>query len=321
MASSIADGVFIGPTPSFLLDRTLGWAMSVRRLPVALYLNAVFDIDELEWLRPRLAQSLLDSPEITRRNFGLEDTELADAIDALAHDDDEPARKLVTDEIMAHFVLSGQRRRDRPPGRPGRSYPSAGQHRPLLANVRPGRNHRALHRRVGHRQKRAGMTVGVIAHIENPSFDEVRQLARTAEQAGADWLGVADAFWWRDTWLLLAEAARATARIRLGPLVTNPYLRHPFVTVSALASLQDLAGPRVFAGLGAGGSETPPGGEDLSGGRTRSDRAPRVPDPQRRFRWTARPFQWASPRSTFAAGTHHRGSPLQRRAALCGARG
>ena len=115
--------------------------MSVRRLPVALYLNAVFDIDELEWLRPRLAQSLLDSPEITRRNFGLEDTELADAIEALGHDDDEPARKLVTDEIMAHFVLSGQRRRDRPPGRPGRSNSSAGQHRPLLANVRPRRNH------------------------------------------------------------------------------------------------------------------------------------------------------------------------------------
>ena len=83
------------------------------------------------------------------------------------------------------------------------------------------------------------MTVGVIAHIENPGFDDVRQLARTAEQAGADWLGVADAFWWRDTWLLLAEAARATDRIRLGPLVTNPYLRHPFLTVAALASLQD----------------------------------------------------------------------------------
>jgi alkanesulfonate monooxygenase SsuD/methylene tetrahydromethanopterin reductase-like flavin-dependent oxidoreductase (luciferase family) len=99
------------------------------------------------------------------------------------------------------------------------------------------------------------VTVGVIAHIENPSFDQVRQLARTAEQAGADWLGVADAFWWRDTWLLLTEAARVTERIRLGPLVTNPYLRHPFVTVSALASLQDLAGPRVFAGIGAGGSE------------------------------------------------------------------
>jgi 5,10-methylenetetrahydromethanopterin reductase len=107
LASAEADGVFIGPTPSFVLDRTLGWARSVRRVPVALYMNAVFDGDELEWLRPRLAQSLLDSPEVTRRNFGLEDAELTDAIEALAHDDVEPARKLVTDEIMAHFVLSG----------------------------------------------------------------------------------------------------------------------------------------------------------------------------------------------------------------------
>jgi hypothetical protein len=37
--------------------------------------------------------------------------------------------------------------------------------------------------------------VGVIAHIENPTFDTVRRLARTAEAAGADWLGVADASW------------------------------------------------------------------------------------------------------------------------------
>ena len=107
LASSVADGVFIGPTPSFLLDRTLGWATSIRKVPVAMYLNAAFDKDEVEWLRPRLAQSLLDSPEETRRKFGLDDTELADAIDALAHDDDEPARKLVTGEVMAHFVLSG----------------------------------------------------------------------------------------------------------------------------------------------------------------------------------------------------------------------
>jgi 5,10-methylenetetrahydromethanopterin reductase len=98
-------------------------------------------------------------------------------------------------------------------------------------------------------------TVGVISHLQNPTFGEVRALARAAEAAGADWLGLPDAFWWRDTWLLLAEAARATGRMEIGPLVTNPYLRHPFHTVAAIASLQDLAGPRVFVGLGAGGSE------------------------------------------------------------------
>ena len=99
------------------------------------------------------------------------------------------------------------------------------------------------------------MRVGVISHLPNPTFDQIRLLARAAEAAGADWLGVPDAFWWRDTWLLLAEAARATERIELGPMVTNPYLRHPFHTVAALASLQEIAGQRVFVGIGAGGSE------------------------------------------------------------------
>ena len=64
-----------------------------------------------------------------------------------------------------------------------------------------------------------------------------------------------DTFWWRDTWLLLAAAARATSTLALGPVVTNPYLRHPFHTVAALATLQEIAGDRVFVGIGAGGSE------------------------------------------------------------------
>jgi 5,10-methylenetetrahydromethanopterin reductase len=115
------------------------------------------------------------------------------------------------------------------------------------------------------------MTVGVITHLHNASFDELRALAQTAERAGADWLGVPDAFWWRDGWMLLAEAARVTERIELGPMVTNPYLRHPFHTLAAVATLQDVAGERVFVGVGAGGSE-------LSGaaGVSRRDAAQRV---------------------------------------------
>jgi 5,10-methylenetetrahydromethanopterin reductase len=99
------------------------------------------------------------------------------------------------------------------------------------------------------------MSIGVISHLDNPTFADIAALAVAAEDAGADWLGVADAFWWRDTWLLLATAARATSRLALGPVVTNPYLRHPFHTVAALASLQEVAGDRVFVGIGAGGSE------------------------------------------------------------------
>jgi 5,10-methylenetetrahydromethanopterin reductase len=99
------------------------------------------------------------------------------------------------------------------------------------------------------------MSVGVITPLHNATFDELRALARATEAAGADWLGVPDAFWWRDAWMLLAEAARVTERIALGPMVTNPYLRHPFHTLAALATLQDIAGERVFLGIAAGGAE------------------------------------------------------------------
>jgi 5,10-methylenetetrahydromethanopterin reductase len=115
------------------------------------------------------------------------------------------------------------------------------------------------------------MAVGVISHLHNVSFAQVRELARAVEKVGADWLGLPDAFWWRDTWLLLAEAARVTERIEIGPLVTNPYLRHPFHTAAAVASLQDLAGQRVFVGLGAGGSEV-----TGAAGVSRRDAAARV---------------------------------------------
>jgi 5,10-methylenetetrahydromethanopterin reductase len=98
-------------------------------------------------------------------------------------------------------------------------------------------------------------SVGVIAHFPRFDLAKARALARAAEASGADWLGLPDAFWWHDTWLLVAEAARVTDRIEVGPMVTNPYLRHPFHTVAAVATVQDLAGKRVFVGIGAGGSE------------------------------------------------------------------
>lgn len=97
--------------------------------------------------------------------------------------------------------------------------------------------------------------VGVIGHLDNPSLQDAARLARACEEAGAGWLGFADAFWWRDVWMLLAGAAQATTTLALGPAMTNPYLRHPFQTVAALATLQELAGERAFLGLAAGGSE------------------------------------------------------------------
>ncbi len=97
--------------------------------------------------------------------------------------------------------------------------------------------------------------VGVINHVPNPTVGQAVGLAQAAEGAGAAWIGVADAFWWRDVWMLLAAVASATERIEIGPAMTNPYLRHRFHAASALATLQEMAPGRVFCGITAGGSE------------------------------------------------------------------
>jgi 5,10-methylenetetrahydromethanopterin reductase len=126
------------------------------------------------------------------------------------------------------------------------------------------------------------MSVGVITHLRNASIAETVRLARAAEEAGADWVGVPDAFWWRDTWVLLSEVARATSRIAIGPLVTNPYLRHPFHTAAAIATIQEIAGPRVFVGIGAGGSEV-----SGAAGIPRTDSPQRIVDLARLLRRVA----------------------------------
>lgn len=56
----------------------------------------------------------------------------------------------------------------------------------------------------------------------------------------------------RDTYVLLAAAARATERLTLGPLLANPINRHPTVTASSIATIDELAPGRVLLGWGVG---------------------------------------------------------------------
>jgi 5,10-methylenetetrahydromethanopterin reductase len=56
----------------------------------------------------------------------------------------------------------------------------------------------------------------------------------------------------RDTYVLLAAAARATARITLGVLLANPVNRHPTVTASSIATIDELAPGRTLLGWGIG---------------------------------------------------------------------
>ena len=56
----------------------------------------------------------------------------------------------------------------------------------------------------------------------------------------------------RDTYVLLAAAARATERITLGTLLANPVNRHPTVTASSIATIDELARGRTLLGWGVG---------------------------------------------------------------------
>lgn len=85
--------------------------------------------------------------------------------------------------------------------------------------------------------------------------DEVLRLARLADEAGLDLIGIQDhPYQWRffDTWTLIAYLAGETSRVRFFPDVANLPLRPPAVLAKAAASLDVLSGGRVELGLGAG---------------------------------------------------------------------
>lgn len=59
---------------------------------------------------------------------------------------------------------------------------------------------------------------------------------------------------YREVYVSLALTARETERALIGPMVTNPITRHPAVTASAIATIDDLSGGRAILGVGTGDS-------------------------------------------------------------------
>jgi 5,10-methylenetetrahydromethanopterin reductase len=74
-----------------------------------------------------------------------------------------------------------------------------------------------------------------------------------AEACGLDEVWLGDEGPARDPFVLLAAAAPATRRIRLGVGVTNPYLRHPATTAATALTIHELSGGRMVLGIGPGG--------------------------------------------------------------------
>ncbi len=89
--------------------------------------------------------------------------------------------------------------------------------------------------------------------FDSRSVDVVAADVRRAETLGWDAALEPDSqLRRRDTYVLLAAAARATERITLGTLLANPVNRHPSVTASSIATIDELAPGRTLLGWGIG---------------------------------------------------------------------
>jgi len=126
------------------------------------------------------------------------------------------------------------------------------------------------------------MRIGVCI-LPEVSWPEFRRRVQLLEEIGVDHVWTYDHLAWRDLrdgpWLtavpLLAAAATATSRIRLGTLVASPNFRHPVVFAKELVALDRISGGRVIGGIGAGavtGWDTHMLGQDELTARQRADR-------------------------------------------------
>jgi alkanesulfonate monooxygenase SsuD/methylene tetrahydromethanopterin reductase-like flavin-dependent oxidoreductase (luciferase family) len=87
------------------------------------------------------------------------------------------------------------------------------------------------------------------------SLRHVVACLKVAEDVGFDTAWFADSHLiWHEVSPYLTAAAMSTARLRVGPMVSNPVTRHPTVVASQLATLAELFDGRAVLGIGRGDS-------------------------------------------------------------------
>ena len=112
------------------------------------------------------------------------------------------------------------------------------------------------------------MDFGTTFRLEHPPARLV-DLVRRSDAAGFDYGWVFDnPIAAMEPYSLLGLCAEATGGIRLGTCVTNPLSRHPAVTASALATLNQVSGGRMVLGIGRGDSAVRLVGHEPSSLRT-----------------------------------------------------
>jgi probable F420-dependent oxidoreductase len=99
----------------------------------------------------------------------------------------------------------------------------------------------------------------------NPSYKEIREVAKRMESTGFDVIWLADHLLYRypnkptggiwECWTILSALAEATSRVELGTLTLCASIRNPAVLAKMAVSLDEVSGGRLIFGIGAGWNE------------------------------------------------------------------
>jgi len=95
--------------------------------------------------------------------------------------------------------------------------------------------------------------LGVLLNAEYAAGDLVT-LGEFAEQLGYAHFFYVDVRFSRECYIGLASVAMRTQRLLLGTGVTDPYSRHPAITATSIATLDELSAGRAVLGFGLGGA-------------------------------------------------------------------
>jgi 5,10-methylenetetrahydromethanopterin reductase len=95
------------------------------------------------------------------------------------------------------------------------------------------------------------MSIGLLM-ISRYAVSEMVHYVKLAEASGYDTGWLADERFYREVYSCLNYLSTHTSRLKLGPCVTDPYARHPALTASAIATLDEISGGRAMLAIGAG---------------------------------------------------------------------
>lgn len=99
------------------------------------------------------------------------------------------------------------------------------------------------------------MKFHIILEANNPP-ERIAELAQLAESYGMAGIWTSNMHDSRDPFVNFVDAARATKKIKLGPVAVSPYELHPLKMANALLTLNEISGGRAHIGVGAGDGGT-----------------------------------------------------------------